>query len=48
MSEKVRFLTLIRPLMGILPEVQSPDRKVKFHDKIVWTAIALFIFLVCC
>ena len=48
MSEKVRFLTLVRPLMGVLPEVTSPERKVQFRDKIVWTAIALFIYLVCC
>ena len=48
MSEKVRFLTLIRPLMCILPEVSNPVRKVQFRDKIVWTAITLFIFLVCC
>lgn len=48
MSEKVRFLTLVRPLMGVLPEVSSPERKVQFRDKIVWTAIALFIYLVCC
>ena len=48
MSEKVRFLTLIRPLMCVLPEVSTPVRRVQFRDKIVWTAITLFIFLVCC
>ncbi len=48
MSEKVRFLTLIRPLMGIIPEVSNPDRRIQFRDKIVWTAITLFIYLVCC
>mmetsp|Transcript_21805 Transcript_21805/g.39758 ORF Transcript_21805/g.39758 Transcript_21805/m.39758 type:complete len:475 (+) Transcript_21805:233-1657(+) len=48
MSEKVRFLTLVRPLMGVLPEVTKPDRPVQFRDKIVWTAITLFIYLICC
>lgn len=48
MSEKIRFLTLIRPLMCVLPEVSNPMRKVQFRDKVVWTAITLFIYLVCC
>ena len=29
----MRFLHLIRPVMCVLPEVASPDRKVR-HDKI--------------
>ncbi|KAJ9069570.1 translocon subunit [Entomophthora muscae] len=42
-----RFLHLIRPFLGVIPEVASPDRKIPFKQKILWTAIALFIFLVC-
>jgi len=34
--------------MGVLPEVTKPDRPVQFRDKIVWTAITLFIYLICC
>ncbi|KAJ3384297.1 translocon subunit [Lobulomyces angularis] len=30
-----------------MPEVASPDRKVQFREKVMWTAITLFIFLVC-
>lgn len=30
-----------------MPEVASPDRKVQFQEKVMWTAITLFIFLVC-
>ncbi|KAJ3037445.1 translocon subunit [Rhizophlyctis rosea] len=30
-----------------MPEVASPDRKVQFREKLGWTAITLFIFLVC-
>jgi protein transport protein SEC61 subunit alpha len=48
MSEKVRFLTLVRPLMGVLPEVTKPERPESFRNKIVWTAITLFIYLICC
>mmetsp|Transcript_7397 Transcript_7397/g.8356 ORF Transcript_7397/g.8356 Transcript_7397/m.8356 type:complete len:477 (+) Transcript_7397:49-1479(+) len=44
----VRFLTLVKPVMCILPEVSSPDHKVPFKEKIMWTIITLFIFLVCC
>mmetsp|Transcript_12868 Transcript_12868/g.22224 ORF Transcript_12868/g.22224 Transcript_12868/m.22224 type:complete len:483 (-) Transcript_12868:265-1713(-) len=43
-----RFLNLVRPFMSILPEVSQPDRKVPFREKVLWTAITLFIFLVCC
>jgi protein transport protein SEC61 subunit alpha len=44
----VRFLHLIRPVMCILPEVAQPDRKIPFREKILWTVITLFIFLVSC
>merc|ERR1711966_520391 len=44
----VRFLTLVRPFMCVLPEVTSPERRRPFKERILWTAITLFIFLVCC
>jgi len=44
----VRFLHLVKPMMFLLPEVEQPDRKVPFREKVLWTAISLFIFLVCC
>jgi len=44
----VRFLHLIRPVMCVLPEVASPERPIPFREKILWTIITLFIFLVCC
>jgi len=43
-----RFLHLVKPFMAILPEVATPDRKIPFKEKVLWTAITLFIFLVCC
>jgi len=42
-----RFLNLVRPFLPILPEVSSPDRKVPFNQKVLWTAVTLLIFLVC-
>jgi len=34
--------------MCVLPEVSTPDRRVPFREKVLWTAISLFVFLVCC
>ncbi|KAL7753564.1 translocon subunit [Sorochytrium milnesiophthora] len=42
-----RFLHLIRPFMAVLPEIAAPERKVPFKQKVLWTAVTLFIFLVC-
>ena len=44
----VRFLQLVEPVMCVLPEVQSPEQKIPFKEKVMWTVITLFIFLVCC
>lgn len=44
----IRFLALMRPIMGLLPEVADPVRKPIFRDKIVWTGVTLFIYLICC
>merc|ERR1712087_834400 len=35
-------------VMCVLPEVQQPDRRIPFKEKILWTSISLFVFLVCC
>eukprot|EP00669_Euglena_mutabilis_P013739 TRINITY_DN872_c0_g1_i1.p1 TRINITY_DN872_c0_g1~~TRINITY_DN872_c0_g1_i1.p1 ORF type:complete len:486 (+),score=119.88 TRINITY_DN872_c0_g1_i1:33-1460(+) len=44
----MRFLQVVRPFMGLLPEVAAPEKKIKFQDRVLWTALSLFIFLVCC
>ena len=41
-----RFLNLFKPIGRILPEIKVPERKVKFNEKIFWTAIVLVVFLV--
>jgi len=44
----VKFLEVIRPFCNVLPEVEKPQRRIQFREKVLWTAITLFIFLVCC
>ncbi|KAJ8331542.1 hypothetical protein BDV3_000674 [Batrachochytrium dendrobatidis] len=46
-SSSFRLLYALRPFISLMPEVTSPDRKVQFREKVMWTAITLFIFLVC-
>lgn len=47
MSDKIRFIYLIKPISHLIPNVPLPKYKVKTSEKIVWTSIVLFIFLVC-
>jgi protein transport protein SEC61 subunit alpha len=48
MAGGVRFLSLVRPFMSVLPEVAQAERRIPFREKVLWTSITLFIFLVCC
>ncbi|MEM2110905.1 MAG: preprotein translocase subunit SecY [Candidatus Bathyarchaeia archaeon] len=41
-----RFLKAFEPLTRFIPEVRSPERKVSFNEKILWTVLALILFLV--
>jgi len=41
-----RFLKAFEPLMRVMPEVRSPERRVKFNERLFWTGIALVVFLV--
>eukprot|EP00276_Gloeochaete_wittrockiana_P017311 CAMPEP_0184348760 /NCGR_PEP_ID=MMETSP1089-20130417/29804_1 /TAXON_ID=38269 ORGANISM="Gloeochaete wittrockiana, Strain SAG46.84" /NCGR_SAMPLE_ID=MMETSP1089 /ASSEMBLY_ACC=CAM_ASM_000445 /LENGTH=463 /DNA_ID=CAMNT_0026680649 /DNA_START=85 /DNA_END=1472 /DNA_ORIENTATION=+ len=38
----------MRPFMSIIPEVEQPEKKIAFRDKVLYTAATLLIFLVCC
>ncbi|CAG9463811.1 unnamed protein product [Pedinophyceae sp. YPF-701] len=42
-----RVLNLVKPFMSVLPRVEKPDKKVPFKDKLIYTCVALFVFLVC-
>mmetsp|Transcript_43417 Transcript_43417/g.102172 ORF Transcript_43417/g.102172 Transcript_43417/m.102172 type:complete len:479 (-) Transcript_43417:54-1490(-) len=44
----VRFLALVKPFMCVLPEVSTPEKRIPIKEKILWTIITLFIYLVCC
>ncbi|MHA1341784.1 MAG: preprotein translocase subunit SecY [Promethearchaeota archaeon] len=41
-----KFLNFFRPLTRIMPEMKSPDREVSFKEKLIWTIVALVIYLV--
>ncbi|KAK9804153.1 hypothetical protein WJX73_005765 [Symbiochloris irregularis] len=43
----MRPLDLARPFLAILPDVPNADRKIPFREKALYTAVALFVFLVC-
>jgi protein transport protein SEC61 subunit alpha len=42
-----RPLELVRPFLSVLPDIELPDKKISFIQKATYTAVALFIFLVC-
>ena len=44
-TERVRLLTLMRPAMGILPEVTNPERKVNFKRHL--PILTLSVFFMC-
>ncbi len=41
-----RFLRLFRPIARGIPEIKPPERRVRFNEKLFWTALVLIIFLV--
>uniref|UniRef100_A0AC35TZL0 Plug_translocon domain-containing protein n=1 Tax=Rhabditophanes sp. KR3021 TaxID=114890 RepID=A0AC35TZL0_9BILA len=44
----VKFLEFVKPFCGLVPEISKPERKIQFKEKVAWTAVTLFVFLVCC
>ncbi|TKA32889.1 Protein transport protein SEC61 subunit alpha [Salinomyces thailandicus] len=42
----LRFLDLVKPFTPLIPEVQVPETKVPFQQRIIWTSVTLIIFLV--
>ena len=47
MSSQVRFIDLVRPITFLIPEISRPTKNIKQEEKFIWTAITLFIFLIC-
>lgn len=43
----MRAIHLIRPIISVVPEVEKPQARVPFREKILWTTCALLIYMVC-
>lgn len=43
----LQVLNLVRPFLSVLPDVQQAERKIPFKEKVLYTAVTLFVFLVC-
>lgn len=43
----LRFIEFVKPFMVLIPEVSSPDRRIPLREKVLWTAVALIVFLIC-
>lgn len=41
-----RFLSLFKPVARVIPEVKAPERRVRFNEKLFWTALVLIVYLV--
>ena len=42
----MRPLELVRPFLAVLPDVEPPQRRVPFREKVLYTGVCLFVFLV--
>jgi protein transport protein SEC61 subunit alpha len=43
----MRPLDVVKPFLAVLPEIEAPDRRVPYRARVTYTAVSLFIFLVC-
>jgi preprotein translocase SecY subunit len=41
-----RFLNLFKPIARVIPEIKAPERRVRFNEKLFWTALVLIVYLV--
>lgn len=45
----MRFIEIVSPVKHLLPEVEPTSvKRILFRDKLIWTAITLVIYLICC
>ena len=42
-----RVLDLVRPFLPVLPEVETAQKRIPVREKLMYTVVSLFIFLVC-
>ena len=43
-----RFLSMFKPISRFLPIISPPERKIRFTEKIFWTAMVLVLYLIMC
>ena len=43
-----RFLSMFKPISRFLPIISPPKRKIRFTEKIFWTAMVLILYLIMC
>jgi len=43
-----RFLSMFKPISRFLPIISPPERKIRFTEKIFWTAMVLILYLIMC
>ena len=48
MTKSKSSLSFIKPFVPLVPEIEEPIRAIALRDKVIWTFIALFIYLICC
>jgi protein transport protein SEC61 subunit alpha len=41
-----RFLSLFKPVARFIPEIKPPERRVRFNEKLFWTALVLIVYFV--
>jgi protein transport protein SEC61 subunit alpha len=44
----MRFIEIVSPVKHLLPEVDASVKRQLFREKLLWTAITLVIYLICC
>lgn len=41
------LLYTLQPILDAIPIIKKPQHQIRFSDKILWTSITLFIYLIC-
>jgi protein transport protein SEC61 subunit alpha len=41
-----KFLKFFSPFVRVMPELKQPQREVSFKEKLMWTGLALIIYLI--
>ena len=47
-EEGTKLLSILKPAIGIIPEVEHPIGVISFETKQIWTGIVVLVYLLCC